>query len=69
LQSYPLIHVNDPTGLFTSDDLTRVDDAVAAVVEPWGVCVTETAGGTSTDATLITGSTSSALPNRQSADL
>jgi hypothetical protein len=34
LQSIPLIHVNDPNGLFTSDELTRVHDAVYTVVEP-----------------------------------
>jgi hypothetical protein len=28
LHSNPLIHVNDPNGLFTSDELTRVHDAV-----------------------------------------
>ena len=36
LQCDPLIHVNDPNGLFTSDDLTRVHGAVDAVVEPCG---------------------------------
>jgi hypothetical protein len=28
LPSNPLIHVNEPNGLFTSDELTRVRDAV-----------------------------------------
>jgi hypothetical protein len=44
LQSNPLIHVTDPDGLFTSDELTRVHDAVHAVVEPCGVCVPDGEG-------------------------
>jgi len=32
LQSNSLLHVNDPNGLFMSDEVTRVHDAVSAVV-------------------------------------
>jgi hypothetical protein len=35
-----LVHVNDPTGLFTSNELARIQDAVTALdaaVEPFGV--------------------------------
>ena len=38
LQTNPLIHVNDPNGLFTSDESTRVHDEVDAVVESCGAC-------------------------------
>jgi len=37
LQINPLIPVQDPNGLFTSDELIPVRDAVDGVVEPRGV--------------------------------
>jgi hypothetical protein len=34
MQGNPLIRVNDSNSVLTSDELTRVHDAVDAVVEP-----------------------------------
>ena len=65
LQSNPLIHVNDINGLFTSDELTRVHDAVDAAVEPCGVRVTETTESTMADGTVDWGSISAAWPVRR----
>jgi hypothetical protein len=36
LQTNPPIHVKDANGLFTSDELTSVQDAVDVVAEPCG---------------------------------
>jgi probable HAF family extracellular repeat protein len=58
-----LIYINDPTGLFTSDELARIQDAVNAVnalVAPYGVTVAETTDSTAANVTLDTGSTSAA---------
>ena len=49
LQSNPLIRVNDPNGLFTSDELTRVHDAVVELCGGW---VTETTDSTKANGTL-----------------
>jgi hypothetical protein len=46
LQTNPLIQVNDPNGLFATDELTRVHAAVDAVVEACGGWVTERSHGT-----------------------
>jgi len=55
LQTNPLIHVNDPNGLFTSDELTRVHDAVDAVVEPCGGWVMERTDGKTANGTVAFG--------------
>jgi hypothetical protein len=49
LQTNLLIHVNDPNGLFTPDELARVHDVVDAVVEPCGGRGTETTDGARRD--------------------
>jgi parallel beta-helix repeat protein len=57
------VYVNDPTGLFTADQLARIQDAVNAVdavVEPYGISVTETTDATAANVTVDTGSTSAA---------
>lgn len=58
-----LVYVNDPTGLFSSDELARVQDAVNAInalVAPYGVSVTETTDSTLANVTIDTGSSSAA---------
>jgi hypothetical protein len=58
-----VVYVNDPSGLFTTDELTRIQDAVNAAdatVEPYGVSVTETTDSTLANVTIDTGSTSAA---------
>jgi hypothetical protein len=58
-----LIYINDPNGLFTSDELARIQDAVNSVdalVEPYGITVAETTDSTAANVTLDTGSTSAA---------
>jgi hypothetical protein len=55
------VYVNDPNNLFTTDELTRIQDAVNvvdAVVEPYGVSVSETTDPTAANVTIDTGSTS-----------
>src|SRR5262249_2966866 len=44
-----LVYINDPSGLFTADELARIQDAVNAVnavVAPYGISVTETTDST-----------------------
>ena len=51
-----LVYANDPNGLFSADELARIQDAVNAVdatVEPYGVSVTETTDSTAANVTLI----------------
>jgi hypothetical protein len=58
-----LVYVNDPSGLFTADELARIQDAVSAVdavVEPYGVSVAETTDPTLANVVIDTGSTSAA---------
>jgi uncharacterized repeat protein (TIGR03803 family) len=58
-----LVYVNDPSGLFTSDELARIQDAVSAVdatVEPFAVSVTETTDSTAANVIVDTGGTSAA---------
>jgi hypothetical protein len=55
------VYVNDPNNLFTTDELARIQDAVTAadaVVEPYGVSVSETTDPTVANVTIDTGSTS-----------
>jgi uncharacterized delta-60 repeat protein len=55
------VYVDNSSGLFTADELSRINDAVAAVdsvVEPFGVTVSVTSDNTSADVVLDTGSTS-----------
>jgi hypothetical protein len=55
------VYVNDPAGLFTSNELARIQDAVNAVdaaVEPCGISVTETTDPTVANVTIDTGATS-----------
>jgi hypothetical protein len=55
------VYVNDPNNLFTTDELARIQDAVNAadaVVEPYGVSVSETTDPTLANVTIDTGSTS-----------
>ena len=56
-----VVYVNDPNGLFTADELARIQDAVNAVdatVEPFGVSVSETTDPTLANVVIDTGSTS-----------
>jgi hypothetical protein len=58
-----LVYVNDPGGLFTADELARIQDAVNAVdavVEPYGVSVAETTDPTLANVVIDTGSSSAA---------
>jgi uncharacterized delta-60 repeat protein len=58
-----LVYVNDPIGLFTADEVARIQDAVNAVaaeVAPYGVSVTETTDSTVANVTVDTGTTSAA---------
>jgi Bacterial Ig-like domain (group 3) len=57
------VYVNDPSGLFTSDEFARIQDAVNAVnaiVQPYGVSVSETTDPTQANVIVDTGSTSAA---------
>jgi hypothetical protein len=54
------VYVNDPSGLFTADELARIQDAVSAVdavVEPYGASVAETTDSSMANVVLDTGST------------
>jgi len=56
-----VVYVNDPNSLFTADELARIQDAVSAVdavVEPFGVSVTETTDSTAANVVIDTGSSS-----------
>jgi titin len=58
-----LVYINDPAGLFTADELARIQDAVNtlnAVVAPYGISVSETTDSTAANVTVDTGSTSAA---------
>jgi hypothetical protein len=58
-----LVYINDLNGLFTADELARIQDAVNAVdatVEPYAVSVTETTDSTAANVIVDTGSTSAA---------
>jgi hypothetical protein len=53
------VYINDPSGLFTTDQLARIQDAVKAVdsvVEPYGASVAETTGSTVANVVVDTGS-------------
>jgi hypothetical protein len=55
------VYVNNAGGLFTADELARIQDAVNAVdavVEPFGVSVTETTDSTAAGVIVDTGSSS-----------
>jgi parallel beta-helix repeat protein len=55
------VYVNDPAGLFTPDELARIQDAVnavAAVVAPYGVTVSETSDPSAANVVIDTVSTS-----------
>jgi hypothetical protein len=55
------VYVNDPAGLFTADELARIQAAVNALdaeVEPYGVSVAETTDPTVANVVIDTGSTS-----------
>jgi parallel beta-helix repeat protein len=55
------VYVNDPAGLFTIDQLARIKDAVSAVdavVEPYGVSVSETSDPSAANVVIDTGSSS-----------
>jgi hypothetical protein len=57
------VYVNDPGGLFTADELARIQDAVNAVdavVAPYGVTVSETTDPSLANVVIDTGSTSAA---------
>jgi hypothetical protein len=55
LQGNPLIHVNDPSGLFTSDELPRVHDAVDAATRHDGFPVQPRRASFSLSSTLPRG--------------
>jgi hypothetical protein len=53
------VYINDPSGLFTTDQLARIQDAVNAVdsvVEPFGASVAETTDSTVANVVVDTGS-------------
>jgi hypothetical protein len=53
------VYINDPSGLFTADELARIQDAVNAVdsvVEPYGASVAETTDSTVANVVVDTGS-------------
>jgi hypothetical protein len=53
------VYINDPSGLFTADQLARIQDAVNAVdsvVEPYGASVAETTDSTVANVVVDTGS-------------
>jgi hypothetical protein len=55
------VYINDPSGLFTADELARIQDAVVAVdalVESYGVTVSETTDSAAANVVVDTGSTS-----------
>jgi hypothetical protein len=55
------LYVDNSSGLFTSDELARIDDAVAAVdavIGPYGVMINEVSDSASANVVLDTGSTS-----------
>jgi autotransporter-associated beta strand protein len=55
------VYVNDPNGLFSADELARLQDAISAVdavVEPYGVSVTETTDPNAATVVIDTGDTS-----------
>ncbi len=55
------LYVDNSSGLFTSDELARINDAVAAVdatLAPYGVTITEVTDSSVANVTLDTGSTS-----------
>jgi hypothetical protein len=55
------VYINDPGGLFTADELARIQDAVNAVnavVAPYGVSVAETTDPTQANVVIDTASTS-----------
>jgi hypothetical protein len=57
------VYVNDPAGLFTADELARIQDAVNAVdavVAPYGVTVSETTDPSLANVVVDTGGTSAA---------
>jgi hypothetical protein len=61
LAGHLLVYVNDPNGLFTTDQLARIQDAVTAaeaVVEPYGVSVAETTDSSLANVVIDTGSNS-----------
>ncbi len=57
------VYIDDANGLFSADELARIQDAVNAVdavVEPFGVAVTETTDSTAANLVVDAGSTSAA---------
>jgi hypothetical protein len=57
------VYVNDPNGLFTADELARIQDAINAwdaLLAPYSVTITEVSDPTQANITIDTGSTSAA---------
>jgi hypothetical protein len=55
------VYVNDPSGLFTSDELARIQDAINAwdaILAPYSVTITEVSDPAQANLTIDTGSTS-----------
>jgi hypothetical protein len=55
------VYINDPGGLFTSDELARIQDAINAwdaILAPYSVTITEVSDPTQANLTIDTGSTS-----------
>jgi hypothetical protein len=55
------VFINDPSGLFTSDELARIQDAINAwdtLLAPYSVTITEVSDPTQANLTIDTGSTS-----------
>jgi hypothetical protein len=53
------LYVDNWTGLFTADEIARINDAVAsvdAVVSPYGITITEVTDNSIANVTLDTGS-------------
>jgi hypothetical protein len=55
------VYINDPSGLFTPDELARIQDAINAwdaLLAPYNVTISEVSDPTQADITIDTGSTS-----------
>jgi hypothetical protein len=55
------LYINDPSGLFTSDQLARIQDAINAwdaILDPYSVTITEVSDPTQANFVIDTGSTS-----------
>jgi hypothetical protein len=57
------VYINDPSGLFTADELARIQDAINAwdaILAPYNVTITEVSDPTQANIVIDTGSTSAA---------